>query len=244
MLRSSRELIGYVLNAKDGSIGRVKDFYFDDEAWLIRYMVADTGTWLLGRKVLIIPDMLCEPDWSRHIFPVKLTKDQIKKSPSIEKEKPVSRQNEIELLDFYGWAPYWATTGTAVQAAIPTLLPRSVIKRGKIDPHLRSIREVTGYNIHATDNGIGHVDDFIVDDKWWAIRYMVIDTRNWLPGKKVLISPDWIERVHWEERTVHINHDRETIKNSPEFDPSEPVNRECECRLYDYYGRPKYWEKR
>lgn len=242
MLRSSKELIGYVLHATDGSIGRVKDFYFDDEAWIIRYLIADTGTWLPGRKVLIIPDAVGKPEWVSHIFPVNLTKEQIKNSPSIDEEKPVSRQNEIELYEFYGWAPYWYTPGTAGQPGIPTPLPRPLVKREKFDPHLRSIKEVKGYHIHAIDNGIGHIDDFIVDDERWAIRYLVVDTRNWLPGKKVLIAPDWIERVNWEERKVNVTHDRETIKNSPEYDPTKSVNRECECRLYDYYGRPRYWE--
>jgi hypothetical protein len=109
------------------------------------------------------------------------------------------------------------------------------------DPHLRSTREVIGYHIQARDGEIGHVDDLIVDDELWYLRYLVIDTRNWLPGRKVLVAPAWAEQVSWIERKVYIDLKRETIKNSPEFDPSMPVNREYEVQLYDYYGRPRYW---
>jgi hypothetical protein len=109
------------------------------------------------------------------------------------------------------------------------------------DPHLRSTREVIGYHIQARDGEIGHVEDLIVEDEIWFIRYLVIDTRNWLPGRKVLVAPAWAEQVNWVERRVYLDLSRETVKNSPEFDPSMPVNREYEVRLYDYYGRPKYW---
>jgi hypothetical protein len=107
--------------------------------------------------------------------------------------------------------------------------------------HLRSTREVIGYNIQASDGEIGHVEDFIVDDETWIIRYMVVNTRDWLPGKKVLVAPRWIEKVTWAESKVYVELTRESVKNSPEFDPSAPVNREYETKLYDYYGRPKYW---
>lgn len=109
------------------------------------------------------------------------------------------------------------------------------------DPHLRSAREVIGYHIQAKNGDIGHVEDFIVDDEAWAIRYMVVDTQNWLPGKKVLVAPVWIESIHWAEAKVRVTLTRAKIKKSPEFDPAAPVNREYEDRLYDFYGRPKYW---
>lgn len=111
------------------------------------------------------------------------------------------------------------------------------------DPHLRSTREVIGYHIQANDGGIGHVDDFIAGGEDWVIRYMIVDTRNWLPGRKVLVAPTWVKRVDWAKRDVYVDLSRETIENSPEFDPSAPVNREYELRLYDYYGRPRYWTK-
>jgi hypothetical protein len=109
------------------------------------------------------------------------------------------------------------------------------------DPHLRSTQEVLGYYIHASDGDLGHVEDFIVDDDNWTIRYMVVDTRNWLPGKKVLVAPEWITEVSWGESKVYVDLTQDAIKDSPEYDPTETVNRLYEERLYDFYGRPKYW---
>lgn len=119
----------------------------------------------------------------------------------------------------------------------------AIEKAEKGDSRLRSTREVEGYHIEASDGAIGHVQEFIVDDEEWIIRYVVIDTRNWLPGKKVLIAPEWIENIDWPSGKVQVARDRKTIKDSPEFDPARTVNREYETRLYDYYGRPKYWNR-
>ena len=69
---------------------------------------------------------------------------------------------------------------------------------GQNDPHLRSSAAVTGYHIQATDGDIGHVEDFLLDDRSWTIRFMVVDTTNWWAGEKVLIAPAWIERVDWD----------------------------------------------
>lgn len=246
MLRSIKELFGYNIQAKDGEIGKVHDFYFDDETWAIRYLVVDTGKWLPGRKVIIIPSVLGEPDWRAHVFPVQLAKDQIMKAPDIDLAKPVSRQHEFELHKHYRWAPYWIPYGAPGVSAVPPPPPAEEEKDKESaeeegDSHLRSAREVIGYHIQALDGEIGHVEDFIVEDIVEVIRYMIVDTKNWLPGKKVLVSPLWIEKVSWKDAKVFIDLLREAIKDSPEFDPSEPINRMYEERLYDFYGRPKYW---
>ncbi|MBK9166200.1 MAG: PRC-barrel domain-containing protein [Bryobacterales bacterium] len=132
-----------------------------------------------------------------------------------------------------------AGAARAVGKSEQTLRTEGVETHG--DPHLRSVREVSGYRIRAADGEIGRVADFIVDTDGWAIRYLVVDTRNWLPGRKVLVAPRWVQSIDWGDRLVHVRLHREDIKNSPEFDPNEPVNREYEARLYDYYGRPRYW---
>ena len=264
MLRAAKEVIGYTIRAlDDDNVGHVNDFYFDDKAWVIRYLVADTGGWLSGRKVVISPLALGKPDWAQQALPIKLTKEQIEDSPGIELEKPVSRQHEVALHEYYGWAPYWTTMSQPVSVPRPMpvyfgpLVPaeadkpyeEKVIERQEpedvadsdYDPHLRSMKEVSGYNVQARDGEIGHVETFIVDDDSWSIMYLVVDTGNWLPGKKVLVALGWIEAVNWAEQTIEIDLQRETIKNGPEYDPHEPVNRELEMRLYDYYGRPVYW---
>ena len=247
MLRSIKELHNYVLHAEDGEIGRCKDFLFDDRFWAIRYMVADTGKWLPGRKVIVSPISLGEPDWKSRVFPVRLTKKRIENAPGLDENAPVSRQYEISWTQYYGWPHYWGGTHVWGSYHLPGLLYEEKLPQKKIvqidagDDHLRSVDEVTGYHIQATDHKIGHVEDFIADSETWTIRYMVVDLLNWLPGRKVLVAPDWISSLDWAERKVFVDLTKEEVKDSPKYDPSAPVNREYEARLYDFYGRPEYW---
>ncbi len=248
MLRSVKEILNYVLQAEDGEIGRSKDFLFDDRFWAIRYMVADTRKWLPGRKVLVSPIALGYPDWIQKTFPVRLTKNQIKEAPGLAEDEPVSRQYEIKWMNYYDWPYYWSGIHPWGVTAYPGMLydrnvsEELISKTDSGDPHLRSADEVMGYHIQATDDLMGHVEDFLVDDETWIIRYLVIDTRNWLPGKKVLMAPVWTETIDWVRRIVAVPMSREQVKESPEYDPSALVDREYEKRLYDYYDRPKYWE--
>lgn len=245
MLRSIRNLSGAAISARDGEIGRVYSFLFDDQSWAVRYLVVDTGRWLPGRKVLIAPTALGRPDWQDRIFPVNLTKEQVRNSPDIDTEKPVSRQREAELHKYYDWAPYWGLgygldlpPGRYVEADRGAV----AVKSAQGDVHLRSTKEVRGYRIHAVDGEIGHVDDFIVADEEWVIRYLVVDAGHWLSGRKVLISPEWVRDIGWDEREVWVDVARETIEHSPPYNEADPVNREYETQMYDYYGRPKYWK--
>jgi sporulation protein YlmC with PRC-barrel domain len=244
MLRIVKELYGYNVRAVDGDIGEVHDFYFDDQFWTIRYLVVDPRKWLSGRKVLISPVVLGEPNWKEREFPVSLIKEQVKNSPDIGTDKPLSRQHEENLHKYYSWPFYWdyeaiANVGPMMSAQAEK--KKLATEKGEEDPHLRSTKEIIDYRIHAIDGEIGHVQDFVVEDKSWVIRYMVVDTRNWLPGKKVLVSPDWIERISWADSEVYVDLPREVIKGGPRFDPRQPVNREYEERMYDLYGRPRYW---
>ena len=248
MLRSLKELYNYALQAEDGDIGRCKDFLFDDGRWTVRYMVADTGKWLPGKKVLISPVSLGTPIWASRNFTVRLTKKQIESSPGLDEHAPVSREYEKRWMDHYGWTYYWFGGGLWGASESPTGLytqrDREKIEDdsgNSADKPLRSSREVTGYHIQATDDEIGHVEDFIMDDVTWSIRYMVVDTLNWLPGKKVVVSPGWISSVDWAAKKVNVDLTRDQIKDSPAYDPGTPVNREYEARLYDFYGRPRYW---
>lgn len=248
MLRSVKEVKGYTLRADDGKIGHCTDFLFDDEIWTIRYMVADTGRWLPGKKVLISPISLGEPDWASNLLPVLLSKKQIEQAPELDENAPVSRQYEIKYHEYYGWPTYWVGPDVWGLNNYPApLFSKKLKESAKVesengDPHLRSATEVMGYHIHARDGEIGHVEDFIVEDHTWTIRYMIIDTRNWLPGsRKVLVSPKWIDSVEWLENKVKIDLTVEQIRQAPEYDPAAPVNRAYEEKLYDFYGRPKYW---
>ena len=250
MLRSLKILLGETVVATDADIGKVHDFYFHDDTWIVRYLVVDTGHWLQGRKVLIKPSALEKPDWDALVFPVPLTREQVEKSPDIDTDKPVSRQQEVDLHNHYGWPFYWIEPGPGAWPPFvsagpvpPARKTSDAATKEKADPHLRSVREVTRYRIHASDGEMGHVEDFIADDALWVIRYMVVHTANWLPAKKVLISPQWLEQIRHLERKVDVTLTQDRILYCPEFYPDAPVNRQYEERLYDYYGRPRYWEE-
>jgi len=230
ILRSVKELYGYNVLATDGQIGKVDDFFFHDGSWAIQYMVVDTGKGFSDRKVLISFVSLEQPDWSSKAFPVSLTKEQVESSPPLDIDKPISRIYEDELRQHYGWP-----------VPSPAKI-RIAAKEAREDSNLRSTKEVTGYHIKSTDGEVGHVEDFLMDDDEWLLRYMVVDTRNILPGKKVLVSVDWIEKVSWAESKVYLDVKEEELRGAPEFDYSDPVNRKDEIRLYDFYGRPVYWK--
>jgi len=245
MLRSARSLRDYHIRATDGNVGWIKDFLFDGQDWTVRYAVVDTSEWLPGRKVLLIPSTLGLPSTDGRIVPVELTREQVRNSPGIEMDKPVSRQNEIDLFEYYGWSPYWGaghggfTRPIARSVAAEQREASGIAPPG--DPDLRSMQEVDGYSIEAANGPIGHVEDFILDDEQWLVRYLVVDTRKWLPGKRVLVSPEWVDTIRWRDRVVRVELSKEQIRDSPAYDPSQPVNRQDEVHLYDYYGRPKYW---
>ena len=245
MLNKAKVLTGYRLHSLDGEIGTVKDFYFDDQYWAIRYLVADTGNWLTDRQVLISPYALAGViSESQHIA-VNLTKKQIEDSPSLHSYVPVSRQFEEAYHGYYGWPAYW--DGPYMWGPYPYLARdrqnRSGSTQGEkaFDPHLRSTHAVSGYHIQAADGEIGHVEDFAIDDEAWAIRYLVVNTRNWWPGKKVLVSPQWIDRVSWSESKVFVNLPRETVKQSPEYADEALLTRDYEIGLHRHYNRQGYW---
>jgi hypothetical protein len=259
MLRNAKDLFGLTIRATNGEIGTVKEFYFDDETWAIRYLVVDTGGWLGGRLVLISPmSVVGEPDWQSKQLHVSLTQKQVEHSPDVNTHLPVSRQHEMEHLAYFGFPLYWGGSdlwGSELYPAalalpvnaLPTFGDSPAIddKTGRrtADSYLRSSQEVTGYHIDASDGEMGHLDGFIVDDETWAIRYIEVATRNWWPGKKVLVSPAWIESMSWSDAKVSVKLSREVIQNGPEYIESDPITREYEDRLHAHYGLPPYWTR-
>ncbi|MCU7493116.1 MAG: PRC-barrel domain containing protein [Ignavibacteria bacterium] len=257
MLRSVKTLEGYKIHALDGEIGEVNDFFFDDVSWNIRYFVVDTGTWLQKRLVLISPHSLGKPDWKEKRFPVNLTKEKIQNSPSVDVARPVSRQQETDLSDYYGWPYYWTGLGAGFPGAIPPVPPNlNTPDQGFVtdkntrdenqretDPHLRSARDIIDYKIQADDDKIGNVEDFILEDDLWSIRYMVVDTGKWLlPGKKVLIALPWIQDIDWSDSLVYVNLTAAEVEQSPEYHPDRIINKEFEAGLFKHYNRPVPWK--
>jgi sporulation protein YlmC with PRC-barrel domain len=246
MLNKAKTLQGYSLDNPDGeTIGTVKEFYFDDRHWTIRYLVAETTHWLTGRQVLISPYAVMAVNNDQQDVVVALSKKQVEDSPSLESDKPVSRQFEESYYGYYGWPPYWG--GLYSWGECPYIehdrAKRRQFSEGQNawDPHLRSTHDVGGYHIHATDGEIGHVEDFIIDDETWAIRYLIVGTRNWWPGKKILISAKWIDRVSWVDSKIFFRVSREKIKQSPEYTEDSLLDRTYEAGLHRHYHRQEYW---
>ena len=263
MLRNLDDLQDYAIRATDGDIGHVKDLYFDDQVWVIRYLVVETGSWLSSRKVLISPLAIGQPDWHERILPVSITREQVKNSPDIDTDKPVSRQHESDYLGYFAYPIYWGEPGFWGTGMFPNrVMPNFVSTPSVIEPqpdsihldvsdalhtsddtHLRSCKVVIGYHIHASDGEIGHVQGILFDEETWAIRYLIVSTSNWWIGHEVLIAPDLIHSVSWLDTKVSLNVTRQKVKDAPAYDPSIHVDRMHEASVYKHYGNKGYWEK-
>jgi hypothetical protein len=263
MFFSTNDLVNYSIGAIDGHVGHVKDFYFDDDAWVIRYLVVDTGSWLSSRRVLVSPIAVHDANRAERTLPVSITMAQVKASPDFDSDKPLSRQDEIRYLGSFGYPFYWGGTcmwgdGMYPYAMMPghigyglneparELEARAYRKSeddrtANADPHLRSCKEVVGYQIHAIDGDIGHVDGFLLDEETWAIRYVIVNTSNWWVDHRVLIAPRWITGASWASETLTVDLTRESIKAAPPYNADLPWGPEQDTSLYQHYGRTGYW---
>jgi uncharacterized protein YrrD len=229
MLHKFLRVHGIPVHATDGDIGTVHDLYFDDQHWAVRYLVVNTGAWLLDRRVLISP-MSVVKEWNVAKLPLTITKDQVRNSPVPETHPPRSRQYETSLLRHYGYPLYWG--GSAVWGAYgypaallagapPEPVPVPPVAEDPGDQHLYSVGDVIGYHLHATDGEIGHVDDFLIDDRTWRIAYLEIDTSNWIGGRSVVVSPRMLQNIRWTEGLVDVDVTRDAIRNSPDLESIE-----------------------
>lgn len=247
MLQSVNDLKGYAIVATNGEIGSIEEFYFDDEKLTVRYLVANTGNWLTGKQNLISPFAVTHLDHDTRKIRVNLTMEQVKNSPGIDKHQPVSRQMERIVADYYGDSYYWEfrpdlTAAQLTEANAAASMVKSAGGTGASaavaaapDVHLRRMQEVAMYHIAAIDGAIGKVEDFILETDDWTIRYLRVDTTNWLPGKQVLISTLWLGQINWSHGTVNINLTRRQIKDSPDYDKVKQISREYETRLHHHY---------
>jgi len=251
MLLAASALTGYDIEATDGTIGTVSDFLFDDKNWILQWLVVDNSTWLAERRLLLHPSSIVTKAYDRHALGVALTKTQIEGSPDIRHDQPVSRQTEMSLYDYYGASPLWeggyfGNGAIASPLSSPPIYGQTPLgspddedpNHGARDPHLRSVAEVTGYHVHATDGPIGHVENFIIGDEHWDIRYIIIDTRNFWPGKHVLIAPHAATEVDWHRHEIRLNLSREAVRTSPEWNPDDLIDAAFEQSLHTHYNWP------
>lgn len=250
MLINSNDLTKFKLHGTDGDLGQVKDILFDTEHWGVRYLVVDTGAWLVDRSVLISPHAITSVSKDLQTVTVNLTKKQIEDSPPLEKDKELSAQFERDYHAYYGWPVYWggpfmwgfSYSPIALQGFMREGEPKDdVPKERDLKTQLRTTRDVISSSVQGDDGELGHVESFIVDDEAWAIRYLVVDTRKWWSGKKVLIAPKWVDQVSWTNNEVFVQLDKAKIKGAPEYDDKVDITREYESTLYAYYDRKGYW---
>lgn len=250
MLRNAATINGYAIVASDGKLGYVSDLLFDDSNWMVRWLVVDAGSWRADSKVLLPPAVLGRINPRKQEFSVGLTMRQVEASPDLDTDQSVSRQMETHIYDYYGWNPYWGTGfspgGDGYAPTAGTVAPplRSVWRdeplgegqRSDGDPHLRSAKAVTGYHILASDGEIGHVEDFLIDEVDWGIHFLVVDTNNWWPSKRVLIPPRAARKIDWSSDLVMIDIDRQTVKDAPPYNASTKVDAAYERLVHDHYG--------
>lgn len=247
MLRRFKRIKGHAIRARDGDIGHVHDVLFDDHVWNVRYVVVDTGTWLPGRLVIIPPRELNGLDTEDRALEVELTREQIQDSPPIEADQPITRQKAEATSAYFGWPAFWHSTlpegptaGLPLRPIPSPALNPAVFEETQRhgDLHLRSTREVVGYHVSTIDGTMGHIEDLVVSLEDWFIRYVVVDTANWWPGRKVVLPPEWISDISWDERKVRFALSKEAIGAAPEFDPWNPISSDDEQRLQHHYGQP------
>jgi sporulation protein YlmC with PRC-barrel domain len=253
MLRSLKELERYAVAARDGDIGTVVDFLFDDERWAIRHLVVQTGGFFDERRVLISPISFRDVDWATRTFHLALTKDKVKNAPSVDADRPVSRQHERDYYRYHGYPFYWGTMGVGawgggyypamLGSVQPAQVPAEYADHDSGDAHLRSAKEVHGYRVEGLDDSVGFVEDLVIDDETWEARYLVVDTSHWWWGRKVLLAPHWASRVSWSRRKVFVNMTRVAIESSPAWEPASVIRREYEARLHSHYGLRGYWSE-
>lgn len=248
MIHNEKKINNYKIHATDDELGKVDAFLFDDESWTVRYLVADTRKWLPGRTVLISPISIKSINHEEEHVSVHLTKDQVKDSPDIDTDKPVSRKEEIHLNQFYGWGNYWGGVGVWGSGMHPPHLlgadpaqPTPEVEEDLENSHLRKTSEIKNYQIQAQDGVIGHVESFLIDDETWNIRYIIVDTKDWGHDKKVLLSPAWINDVRWGGKSVHVSLNKKAIENAPKYDPDTPLSRAYEEKVHKAYNKEPYW---
>jgi hypothetical protein len=245
MLRTSEELRDYTLVSGEEKLGKLEDLYFDDRFWTVRYMVIDTGGWLIQRRVLVSPRAIQEVDGLHETIATNLTKTQVENSPAPDAHAPVDRQFEIAYNEYYDYSPYWIgpLAWGPYSAPRPPEAAAPLEEKASWDSHLFRVNDLTDftkYTVAASDGEVGRVSEVLVDDEDWVIRYLVVGTREWLPSKHILLPPQWT-RMNWEDTTLSVDLTRDAIKAAPRYDEGVEVDRAYEDALFRHYCRPAYW---
>ena len=207
----AKHIYGTALEGSDGRVGTLYDLLFDDQSWKLRHLVVSTGRWFRGLQVLVDPEVIERTDWPERHLQVRLTREQARQSPNADADLPVARRQILE-------AVTQALVSEAYWAKIPDLSSEF-----EGDPHLHSTKMLTGLHIHCTDGQLGHVEDFVIDDETWRVADLVVDTRNWWPGKRVLVEPTLVKSIDWDDRGIRLTRSREQIEHWPAYKGKLPT---------------------
>ncbi|MDC2887981.1 PRC-barrel domain-containing protein [Psychrosphaera algicola] len=256
MLQRTDDLNACQIQSMEGDLGKIHDVYFDDEEWAIRYLVVATNNWFIKREALISPISLIKPDWLNKTLKVNLTQEQIDDCPDISVHEPVSRQQEYRYFGYYGYPIYWGGVGLWGQGFYPdglmtvdedisdkpnALAAKAYAETQNEDPHLRSWKEVKGYVVNGSDGEIGHIHDLLIDEKTYAVRYVVVRTNHWWTGHDILLPPQWFTDIKWKDSSAFVNHTRDEIKGAPNFEALATMDRDWEVTMHKHYKRKGYW---
>lgn len=243
MLRNLNSLVNRPVMAEGGRLGEVKGFFFDDRQWIVRYLIVETLSHSHSRETIISTAAFKGQDWNAGTLVTDLSLTQVRNGPEVELDRPLAIAQEERIARYFGWPVYWNALGAEVHRATvtPSGARAMVVERESTLHALRGTREIRGFGIRAIDGEVGEIADLVADDASWQVHYLEIDTGTILSGKKVLLSPEWVESVDWYAHTVSVPLSKSTIKESPAYDPSEPITRTYEDKLFDYYKMPKYW---
>lgn len=202
MLRNLTSLLDVSILAKDGNIGHLRDVLFHDRSWVVRYFVVETGSWFSGRRVLLSPFGFLQPEWEKRVLPVDLTIEEVRQSPDVDTDLPVYRQQEIAMTRHYGWPTYWTMEASQ---------PPGEKSESEGDPNLRSANEILTYKVKTSDGDLGRMDDLVVEDANWFIRFLVLSAGSWSEGQKLLVATRWVGSVSWANKEVFVPHSRDTL---------------------------------
>ena len=258
MLHSADDLKACQIQSIDGDLGEINDLYFDDEAWVIRYLVVTTNNWFFKREALVSPIALDTPDWVNKTMQVNLSQKQVDHSPDISVHKPVSRQQEYKYFCYYGYPLYWGGSGLWGEGLYPGGLmlenenineqpnaaqAKAYAESQNNDPHLRSWDKIKGYLVNGSDGEIGHIQDLLIDEQTFAVRYIVVRANYWWIGHDFLVAPQWFNDMKWSDSSVKVNHTREEVKGAPIYDSLVKIDRDSEIAMHKHYERQGYWSK-
>lgn len=228
MLVNANDVLGYRIGVDGAPAAVLRDLLIGQDSATVRYLVTDSEAWLATSSVLLAPGVVVGIDRDQQMLQTGLDRALLDRAPGLPRGTPPGREHERRLHDHFGWTPYWDSAGDDPAG-------------GDRDEQLLSARHLIGFYAQAVDGAVGHVEDLIVDLQAWQVRYLEIDTRNWVPGRRVLVAPGWLHAIDRPNRTVALDLSRELVRSSPPYDRKAPLDRSLEENLYRHYGRTGYW---